>query len=135
MKATTSKKETVSKEDAASQLAPLFEHELRDIYWAEKALTIALPQMIKTATSEGLKLSLENHLEDAEQKAEQIFKALGREPEEKGDEELNVIVTEAKELLKDGSWCYERVTQSAPRRKRMNTQRIYSTKRFARSVR
>ncbi|WP_394991398.1 DUF892 family protein [Emticicia sp.] len=35
-----------------SQLIELFEDELKDIYWAEKALTKAIPKIIKNATSE-----------------------------------------------------------------------------------
>lgn len=31
----------------SSQLMKLFEEELKDIYWAEKALTKAIPKMIK----------------------------------------------------------------------------------------
>ena len=44
-----------------SQLMKLFEEELKDIYWAEKALTKAIPKMIKNATSEELIEALENH--------------------------------------------------------------------------
>ena len=134
MKETRSKMEKASNEGSSSQLRQLFESELRDIYWLEKALTVAIPEMIKSATSEALKLSLASHLQEAKRKVEQIFTTLGREPEENGEEEMTVIVTEAKELLRDGSWCYERVTQSAARRKRLNTRRIYSTERFIRSV-
>ena len=134
MKETRSKMEKASNEGSSSQLRQLFERELRDIYWVEKALTVAIPEMIKSATSEALKLSLASHLQEAKRKVEQIFTTLGGEPEEKGDEEMKVIVTDAKELLNDGSWCYERVTQSAARRKRLNTRRIYSTERFTRSV-
>ena len=65
---TTSKKESAPNEEPSSQLGPLFENELRDIYWVEKALILAIPQMIKSATSEELKQSLENHLEHAEKK-------------------------------------------------------------------
>jgi len=126
--------EKASKEGSSSQLGPLFESELRDIYWVEKALTVAIPEMIKSATSEAVKLSLASHLQEAKRKVEQILTTLGGEPEEKGDEEMKVIATEAKELLKDGSWCYERVTQSTARRKRLNTRRVYSTERFSRSV-
>ena len=46
----------------SSQLMKLFETELKDIYWAEKALTKAIPKMIKNATSEELIEALENHL-------------------------------------------------------------------------
>ena len=132
---TTSKKESAPNEEPSSQLGPLFENELRDIYWVEKALILAIPQMIKSATSEELKQSLENHLEHAEKKAEQIFAMLGGEPEAKAEEGMKAIVTEAQELLKEGSWRYERVAQSAPRRKRLITRRIYSTERFLRPTR
>jgi hypothetical protein len=130
MKATRSKMENVSKEEPSAELGLLFDDELRNIYWVEKALTVAIPEMIKSATTEALKLSLESHLEDAKEKVEQILIMLGEEPEEKGDEEMKVIISEAKELFKDGSWCYERVTPSTGWRKRLNTRRIYSTRRF-----
>ena len=35
----------------SSQLMKLFEDELKDIYWAEKALTKDIPKMIQNATS------------------------------------------------------------------------------------
>ncbi|GAA6769051.1 hypothetical protein AAFH68_50130 [Flavobacterium sp. CGRL1] len=58
MKTTQSKKETTKKEtvkrgvtkpksNAAAGLSELFEDGLKDIYWAEKALTKALPAMAK----------------------------------------------------------------------------------------
>ena len=46
----------------STQLMKLFENELKDIYWAEKALTKAIPKMIKNATSEELIEALEKHL-------------------------------------------------------------------------
>ena len=42
--------------------ADLFEHELKDIYSAEKQLTQALPKMAKAATNEELKEAFESHL-------------------------------------------------------------------------
>jgi ferritin-like metal-binding protein YciE len=35
----------------SSQLMKLFEDQLKDIYWAEKALVKAMPKMIENATS------------------------------------------------------------------------------------
>ena len=49
-----------------SQLMKLFEEELKDIYWAEKALTKAIPKMIKNATSEELIEAMEGLLKEAE---------------------------------------------------------------------
>jgi hypothetical protein len=60
---------------------------------------------------------------------------LGKEPGVREDVKMNVIVKEAKELLKDGSWCYERVSQLTPQRKTFKTGRFYNTSRYARSHR
>ena len=60
----------------SSQLMKLFEEELKDIYWAEKALLKAIPKMIKNASSEDLIDALENHLEETEEqvvRVEQVF--------------------------------------------------------------
>ena len=70
--ATTSKSENGTKKQtdkpikakpgAAQGLRDLFEDELKDIYWAEKALIKALPKMIKNTTSEELATALKEHL-------------------------------------------------------------------------
>ena len=59
----TLSKAVKAKPDAAHGLRDLFVDELKDIYWAEKALTKALPKMIKNATSEELVTALKEHLE------------------------------------------------------------------------
>ena len=51
-----------AKKNAAKQLEDLFEDSLKDIYWAEKALTKALPKMEKNATSPKLKTAITDHL-------------------------------------------------------------------------
>ncbi len=43
-----------TKTDVAQGLRALFVNELKDIYWAENALTKAIPAMIQNATSEEL---------------------------------------------------------------------------------
>jgi len=55
----------------SSQLMKLFEDELKDIYWAEKALTKAIPNMIEKSTSEELMHALQNHLTQTEQTCDQ----------------------------------------------------------------
>ena len=105
MKAKTSKSQgNLSREELSSKLGQLFEDELRDIYWAEKALTKAIPKMIKNATSAELVESLENHLEETEGhvgRLEQIFSMLGKEPRGKKCEGMQGIVKEAQELMSD----------------------------------
>jgi ferritin-like metal-binding protein YciE len=49
-----------------SQLMSLFEDELKDILWAEKALFKAIPNMIKRATSVELIEALSTHLGETE---------------------------------------------------------------------
>jgi ferritin-like metal-binding protein YciE len=93
-----------SREELSSKLGQLFEDELRDIYWAEKALTKAIPKMIKNASSQELIDCLENHLQETEEhvtRAEQIFSMLGKEPRGKKCEGMDGIVKEAQELMKD----------------------------------
>src|SRR5687767_5025703 len=63
-----------------SKLMKLFENSLKDIYWAEKALTKAIPKMVKKATSDELVQALESHLEETEgqvEKVEQVFELIG----------------------------------------------------------
>ena len=70
----------------SSQLMKLFEDELKDIYWAEKALTKAIPKMIKNATSQELIEALTNHLEENEiqvTRLEQVFESIGKPAEAK----------------------------------------------------
>jgi ferritin-like metal-binding protein YciE len=89
-------------EDQHSKLQKLFEDELKDIYWAEKALTKAIPKMIKKATSEDLVSALENHLQETEEqvnRCEQIFESLGQEPKAKKCEAMDGLIKEAEEIM------------------------------------
>lgn len=103
MKSKTSKSQGASsREELSSKLGQLFEDELRDIYWAEKALTKAIPKMIKNATSTELVEALENHLQETEshvERVEQIFSMLDKEPRGKKCEGMQGIIKEAQELM------------------------------------
>jgi len=85
-----------------SKLLKLFEDELKDIYWAEKALTKALPKMSKNATSQELIDALQSHLEETEeqvQKVEQVFAILGKKPVAKKCEAMDGLIKEAQEIM------------------------------------
>ncbi len=87
-----------------SKLMKLFEDELKDIYWAEKALVKALPKMIKNATSEELIEAIEAHLSETEgqtKKLEEVFEAIGKTPQAKKCEAMAGLIKEAEELMKD----------------------------------
>lgn len=92
------------REELTSQLGKLFEDELRDIYWAEKALAKALPKMVKKASSEELVEALENHLEETEEhisRCEQIFNLLGKEARAKKCEAMAGLIKEAESIMED----------------------------------
>lgn len=95
----------------SSQLMALFEDELKDIYWAEKALTKAIPNMIKNATSQELIDALTNHLEEtAEQvlRLEQVFESIGKKVEAVKCEAMEGLIKEAVSIMDDceeGAMC------------------------------
>jgi ferritin-like metal-binding protein YciE len=87
-----------------SKLMKLFEDSLKDIYWAEKALTKALPKMLKKATSEDLKEAIENHLSETEEqvsKVEQVFDLIGKRAVGKKCEAMAGLIKEAEEIMKE----------------------------------
>ena len=88
----------------SSQLMKLFETELKDIYWAEKALTKALPKMMKNASSEELYDMIENHLAETEEqitRLEEVFEVLGKKPVAKKCEAMAGLIKEAEEIMKE----------------------------------
>lgn len=64
-------------------LLELFVHTLKDVYFAENAITKALPKMIKAATNKDLKAGFEKHLKQTQEQIErldQVFKSLDMKP-------------------------------------------------------
>jgi ferritin-like metal-binding protein YciE len=87
-----------------SQLQKLFEDELKDIYWAEKALTKAIPKMIKNATSEELIAALESHLEETQEhviRVEQVFEIIGKNAVAKKCQAMAGLIEEASEIMEE----------------------------------
>lgn len=88
----------------SSQLMKLFEDELKDIYWAEKALTKAIPKMIKNATSEELISTLTNHLSETEEQVirlEKVFTLIGKKAEAVKCEAMTGLMKEAEEIMEE----------------------------------
>ena len=104
---TASQNGNQSKEQSSmqsSQLMKLFEDELMDIYWAEKAITKAIPKMVKNATSPELKAALENHLEQTHQqvsRVEQVFELLGKKATAKKCEAMEGLIKEGAEIMEE----------------------------------
>jgi ferritin-like metal-binding protein YciE len=90
--------------DAKSKLQEFLTDELKDIYWAEKHLTKALPKMAKAASSDELREAFENHLEQTEEhvsRLERVFEILGMKPQAKKCEAMAGIVEEGKAIIDD----------------------------------
>jgi len=85
-----------------SMLKELFIDELKDIYWAEKHLTKALPKMKKASTSEELANAFDEHLAVTEKqvkRVEEVFELLEMTPRAKKCEAMEGLVTEAQSLM------------------------------------
>lgn len=87
-----------------TMLKELFIEELRDIYWAEKHLTKALPKMKKAATSEELAAAFEDHLAVTEthiERVEQVFEILEMTARAKKCEAMEGLVKEAQNVMEE----------------------------------
>jgi len=95
-------KESTSTPMQSSQLMKLFGDELKDIYWAEKALTKAIPKMIKNATSQALVEALTNHLAETENqitRLEQVFELIDEKAVAKKCEAMDGLLKEAVDIM------------------------------------
>jgi len=85
-------------------LDDLFMHGLQDLYYAEKQIMKALPDMIEKATNAQLKAGFEKHLAETEGQIErlrQVFELMDADP--KGDKcpAIEGILKEGKELMSE----------------------------------
>ncbi len=86
------------------QLTDLFHEGLKDIYFAEKKILVALPKMAKAAASEQTAEAFEKHIEETEgqiQRLEEIFGMIDQEPHGKTCPAIVGIVEESQEIMKD----------------------------------
>jgi ferritin-like metal-binding protein YciE len=87
-----------------TMLKELFVDELKDIYWAEKHLTKALPKMKKAATSQELAAAFEDHLAVTEkqiERVERVFELLDMTPRAKKCEAMDGLVKEAQNVMEE----------------------------------
>jgi ferritin-like metal-binding protein YciE len=85
-------------------LNDLFVHQLRDIYYAEKQIVQALPDMIEKATDAGLKQGFEAHLGETKnhvKRVEQVFKMHGVDAKGVDCPAIDGIIEEADEVIGD----------------------------------
>ena len=90
------------KSELVQGLRGLFVDELKNIYWVEKTLTNALPNMIKSVKSEVLIKSLEDHLEVTKSQVSRIekeFDAIGEKAEAKKCEVMERLFQDTADII------------------------------------
>ncbi|RFS17887.1 ferritin-like domain-containing protein [Emticicia sp. C21] len=89
-------------EQEGEKLKELFVDGLKDIYWAEKNLTKALPKLAKAATSEDLRDAFEMHLSETEghvEKVEEVFEIIGEKAQAKVCPAMEGLIKEGEEVI------------------------------------
>jgi ferritin-like metal-binding protein YciE len=89
---------------SSSKLDKFFLDAVKDIYWAEKHLTKALPNMQKAATSEELQQAIEAHLAQTEEhvdRLKQVFQLLEKKPQAKKCEAMDGITKEGEKVIEE----------------------------------
>ena len=84
------------------QLADLFHDTLKDVYFAEKKILVALPKMAKAARNDDLRAAFEKHegeTEDQVERLEQVFAEIGEKPQGKTCDAIMGILEEGKEIM------------------------------------
>lgn len=87
-----------------SNLMDLFEEQLKDILWAEKALIKAIPKMITLASSDDLILTLTDHLHQTHgqvTRLAKVFKTIEKRPSPVKCDAMQGLIEEASDMLGD----------------------------------
>ena len=87
-----------------SLLQEYFVESLQDIYYAEKAITKALPKMMEAATSEELIGAFEDHLAVTEEqitRLEKVFESIGEKAKGKKCEAIEGLIKEGESIIED----------------------------------
>lgn len=82
----------------------VFEHTLRDVYYAENALTKALPKVVEAAKNAELKKGLKEHLAETREQIktlDAVFKAIGKKPGGEKCYAIEGLIKEADGVIED----------------------------------
>jgi ferritin-like metal-binding protein YciE len=93
-----------SSSNAPEGLYEFFVDGLKDIYYAEKALTKAIPKMIKNATSPDLIEALTNHLEETEgqiSRLKDVFESIDEKAVTKKCDAMEGLIKEAEGIMSE----------------------------------
>lgn len=87
-----------------SLLKEFFVESLQDIYYAEKAITKALPKMMEAATSDELVTAFEDHLavtQEQVSRLEKVFETIGEKAKAKKCEAIEGLIKESESIIED----------------------------------
>jgi ferritin-like metal-binding protein YciE len=85
-------------------LADIFEHTLKDIYYAENAITKALPKVAKAVSDKNLKKAAEEHLAETKGQIEtlkKVFASIGKKAEGEKCDAIEGLLKEADGLIEE----------------------------------
>ena len=89
---------------AEGPVEDLFHDTLKDIYFAEKKILVALPKLAKAANSGDLKAAFEKHVTETEgqvERLEQVFELIGKPAKGKTCPAILGLVEEGSEVSKE----------------------------------
>lgn len=87
-------------------LADIFVHTLKDVYYAENAITKALPNVAKAAKDAKLKQAANDHLAETKDQIEvlkQVFKSIGLKAEGEKCDAIEGLIKETDGLIEQAS--------------------------------
>ena len=87
-------------------LAEIFEHTLKDIYYAENALTKALPKVAAAVGNANLKATVEAHLAETKEQIkilDKVFKSIGKPAGGEKCDAIEGLIKETEGLMKEAS--------------------------------
>lgn len=87
-------------------LKDAFEHTLQDIYYAENALTKALPKVSKAVTSDALKKAIDDHLKETREQIktlDKVFKSIDMEPKGEKCDAIEGLIKETESIIDEAS--------------------------------
>jgi ferritin-like metal-binding protein YciE len=87
-------------------LADAFEHTLKDIYYAENALTKAIPKAATAATAKELKQALKDHLAETRGQIEtlqKVFKSIGKKAEGEKCDAIEGLIKECEGVIEEAN--------------------------------
>jgi ferritin-like metal-binding protein YciE len=88
------------------KLAELFEHTLKDVYYAENAIAKALPKVSKAATNPELVQAVDTHLKETKDQIrvlKSVFATIGTEPSGEKCDAIEGLLKETDGLMEEAS--------------------------------